>query len=122
MLCQIDAFLEGFHDIIPVDLVRIFSEQELELLISGLPDIDVDSWKNNTELHGYSSGDPVIQWFWRAVRSFDQTQKANLLMFITGTSKVPLEGFGHLQGVQGTQRFNIHKAYGTDRLPTAHTW
>ncbi|PWN49222.1 HECT-domain-containing protein [Violaceomyces palustris] len=118
---QIDAFLQGFNEIIPPSLIRIFSEQELELLISGLPDIDVDAWKNNTELHGYSSGDAVIQWWWRAVRSFDQTEKAKLLQFITGTSKVPLEGFGHLQGVQGTQRFNIHKAYGSDRLPAAHT-
>jgi E3 ubiquitin-protein ligase HUWE1 len=103
-------------------LIRIFSEQELELLISGLPDIDVNAWKNNTELHGYSASDAVIQWWWRAVRSFDQTEKAKLLQFITGTSKVPLEGFAHLQGVQGTQRFNIHKAYGADRLPAAHTW
>ncbi|SPO27765.1 related to ubiquitin-protein ligase 1 [Ustilago trichophora] len=118
---QIDAFLDGFNEIIPADLIRIFSEQELELLISGLPDIDVDAWKSNTELHGYSSGDAVIQWWWRAVRSFDQTEKAKLLQFITGTSKVPLEGFAHLQGVQGTQRFNIHKAYGADRLPAAHT-
>ncbi|EST09465.1 hypothetical protein PSEUBRA_000676 [Kalmanozyma brasiliensis GHG001] len=118
---QIEAFLGGFNEIIPSDLIRIFSEQELELLISGLPDIDVDAWKNNTELHGYSSGDAVIQWWWRAVRSFDQTEKAKLLQFITGTSKVPLEGFAHLQGVQGTQRFNIHKAYGADRLPAAHT-
>ncbi|PWN36578.1 HECT-domain-containing protein [Meira miltonrushii] len=118
---QIEAFLNGFHDVIPKDLVRIFSEQELELLISGLPDIDVVAWKNNTELHGYSTSDPVVQWFWRAVRSFDQTDKAKLLQFITGTSKVPLEGFAHLQGVQGTQRFNIHKAYGADRLPAAHT-
>ncbi|SAM83270.1 related to ubiquitin-protein ligase 1 [Ustilago bromivora] len=118
---QIDAFLDGFNEIIPADLIRIFSEQELELLISGLPDIDVDAWKNNTELHGYSPGDAVIQWWWRAVRSFDQTEKAKLLQFITGTSKVPLEGFAHLQGVQGTQRFNIHKAYGADRLPAAHT-
>lgn len=118
---QIDAFLDGFNEIIPADLIRIFSEQELELLISGLPDIDVDAWKNNTELHGYGSGDAVIQWWWRAVRSFDQTEKAKLLQFITGTSKVPLEGFAHLQGVQGTQRFNIHKAYGADRLPAAHT-
>ncbi|SJX63680.1 related to ubiquitin-protein ligase 1 [Sporisorium reilianum f. sp. reilianum] len=118
---QIDAFLGGFNEIIPSELIRIFSEQELELLISGLPDIDVDAWKNNTELHGYSSGDAVIQWWWRAVRSFDQTEKAKLLQFITGTSKVPLEGFAHLQGVQGTQRFNIHKAYGADRLPAAHT-
>jgi len=119
---QIDAFLEGFHDIISPSLIRIFSEQELELLISGLPDIDVDSWKGDTELHGYGAGDAVIQWFWRAVRSFDQTEKAKLLQFVTGTSKVPLEGFAHLQGMQGTQKFNIHKAYGNDRLPAAHTW
>ncbi|CEH14240.1 related to ubiquitin-protein ligase 1 [Ceraceosorus bombacis] len=118
---QIDAFLQGFNEIIPPELIRIFSEQELELLISGLPDIDVDAWKNNTDLHGYTNSDAVIQWWWRAVRSFDQTEKAKLLQFITGTSKVPLEGFAHLQGVQGTQKFNIHKAYGADRLPAAHT-
>ncbi|CCU99557.1 unnamed protein product [Malassezia sympodialis ATCC 42132] len=118
---QIDAFLEGFHEVIPRPLIQLFSEQELELLISGLPDIDVDEWKNNTELQGYSSGDPMIQWWWRAVRSFDQTQKAKLLQFITGTSKVPLEGFAHLQGVNGTQRFSIHRAFGEDRLPAAHT-
>lgn len=118
---QIDAFLEGFHEVIPRSLIQLFSEQELELLISGLPDIDVDEWKNNTELQGYSSGDPMIQWWWRAVRSFDQTQKAKLLQFITGTSKVPLEGFAHLQGVNGTQRFSIHRAFGEDRLPAAHT-
>jgi E3 ubiquitin-protein ligase HUWE1 len=35
----------GFHDIIPADLVSIFTEQELELLISGLPDIDIEDWK-----------------------------------------------------------------------------
>lgn len=118
---QIDAFLEGFHDIIPQPLIRIFSEKELELLISGLPDIDVDEWRNNTELHGYSQSDPVITWFWRAVRSFDQETRAKLLQFVTGTSKVPLEGFAHLQGVSGDQRMNIHKAPGEDRLPSAHT-
>jgi E3 ubiquitin-protein ligase HUWE1 len=35
----------GFHDIIPSELVSIFTEQELELLISGLPDIDIEDWK-----------------------------------------------------------------------------
>lgn len=37
---QIDAFLEGFHDLVPPELISIFNEHELELLISGLPDID----------------------------------------------------------------------------------
>lgn len=35
---QIDAFLEGFYEIIPRDLISIFTYKELELLISGMPD------------------------------------------------------------------------------------
>jgi len=46
---QIEQFLAGFHEIIPAHLISIFNEQELELLISGMPDIDIDDWKNNTE-------------------------------------------------------------------------
>ncbi|KAI8081696.1 uncharacterized protein BX664DRAFT_376387, partial [Halteromyces radiatus] len=119
---QINAFLQGFHDIIPASLIQIFNEQELELLISGLPDIDLDDWKNNTEYVTYHSTSPQIQWFWRAVRSFDQEERAKLLQFATGTSKVPLEGFAHLQGSGGVQKFQIHKDYGGDsRLPSAHT-
>ena len=37
--------------------------------------------------------------------------------------QVPLEGFSALQGISGSQKFQIHKAYGSpDHLPSAHTW
>jgi E3 ubiquitin-protein ligase HUWE1 len=119
---QLEHFLKGFHDIVPAELVSIFSEQELELLISGLPDINVDDWKNNTEYHNYTAASPQIQWFWRAVRSFDKEERAKLLQFVTGTSKVPLNGFRELEGMNGFSRFNIHRDYGSkDRLPSSHT-
>ncbi|KAI3653085.1 hypothetical protein MP228_002510 [Amoeboaphelidium protococcarum] len=120
---QIKSFLEGFQEIIPKELIAFFSEKELELLISGIPDIDIDDWKNNTEYRGgYTASSPQVQWFWRVVRSFDQEERAKLLQFATGTSKVPLEGFANLQGIGGKQKFQIHKDFGkTDRLPTAHT-
>ncbi|KAI4339633.1 hypothetical protein MLD38_024551 [Melastoma candidum] len=36
--------------------------------------------------------------------------------------EVPLEGFSALQGISGSQKFQIHKAYGSpDHLPSAHT-
>ena len=38
---QLSAFLEGFYNIIPRRLISIFNEQELELLVSGLPVIDI---------------------------------------------------------------------------------
>jgi E3 ubiquitin-protein ligase HUWE1 len=37
---QIDAFLEGFYELIPKELVSLFNFKELELLISGLPNFD----------------------------------------------------------------------------------
>jgi E3 ubiquitin-protein ligase HUWE1 len=120
---QVNAFIEGFNDIIPSELTQIFNEQELELLISGLPDIDIDEWKANTVYVGYTLSSPQIQWFWRAVRSFDQEERAKLLQFSTGTSKVPLEGFAELQGSNGVQKFQIHKEFSdVNRLPSAHTW
>jgi len=51
---QIDSFLEGFYEVIPKRLISIFDEQELELLISGLPNIDLDDLKANTEYHKYN--------------------------------------------------------------------
>ncbi|KAK8165547.1 hypothetical protein BKA80DRAFT_342647 [Phyllosticta citrichinensis] len=119
---QLREFLKGFHDIVPPELISIFNEQELELLISGLPEIDVDDWKNNTEYHNYTPASPQIQWFWRAVRSFDKEERAKLLQFVTGTSKVPLNGFKELEGMNGFSKFNIHRDFGSkDRLPSSHT-
>ena len=64
-----------------------------------------------------------VQWFWRALRSFDQKDRAQFLQFVTGTSKVPLQGFAFLEGMNGYQKFQIHRDdRSTDRLPVAHTW
>ncbi|CAM6105472.1 unnamed protein product [Calypogeia fissa] len=119
---QITSFLDGFNELISRELISIFNDKELELLISGLPEIDVEDLKANTEYTGYTAASSVVQWFWEVVRSFNKEDMARLLQFITGTSKVPLEGFRALQGISGPQRFQIHKAYGApERLPSAHT-
>lgn len=119
---QINSFLEGFNELVPRDLISIFNDKELELLISGLPEIDLDDLKANTEYTGYTAASSVINWFWEVVKSFNKEDMARFLQFVTGTSKVPLEGFKALQGISGPQRFQIHKAYGApERLPSAHT-
>ena len=118
---QLDSFLGGFHDIIPAELISIFNEQELELLISGLPEIDVDDWKANTEYHNYNPASQQVVWFWRIVKAMTNEERAKLLQFITGTSKVPLNGFKELEGVSGLTKSNIHKDPSTNRLPTSHT-
>lgn len=119
---QIEAFKEGFYELIPHGDCKIFNELELELLMSGLPDIDIADLKANVEYTGYTASSPQVNWFWRCVGKMDQEDLARLVMFVTGTSKVPLEGFSMLQGMNGVQKFQIHRVSGnTLRLPSAHT-
>jgi hypothetical protein len=120
---QVNSFMKGFHELIPADLIgSLFDDKELELLISGLPAINLSDLKANTEYVNYSQSSPQIQWFWNLLEEeFTQEQLAWLLQFVTGSTQVPLEGFKALVGMRGPQRFSIHKAYGSHRLPTAHT-
>jgi E3 ubiquitin-protein ligase NEDD4 len=38
---QFEAFLEGLLDLIPAELINVFDERELELLIGGMSEIDM---------------------------------------------------------------------------------
>jgi len=118
---QIDAFLRGFHDLIPADLIAPFTESELELLISGTPEIDVDDLRRHTEYHHYMPSSPQIIWFWRFVGTLSRDEKAKLLQFVTGTGKVPLGGFASLPGMGGVRLFTISRCENPHSLPTAHT-
>jgi hypothetical protein len=119
---QIKSFLEGFHELVPKAMIGIFDSKELELLISGLPEIDIEDLKGNTEYHNYTKDSSVIIWLWEVLNEFSYEERAEFLQFVTGSSKVPLEGFKALPGMNGVQKFQIHKSFtGPDRLPTAHT-
>ncbi|KAL2836159.1 hypothetical protein BJY01DRAFT_60554 [Aspergillus pseudoustus] len=118
---QFNAFMSGFNELIPADLVNVFDERELELLIGGIADIDVDDWKKHTDYRGYQEQDEVIQNFWKIVRTWDAEQKSRLLQFTTGTSRIPVNGFKDLQGSDGPRRFTIEKSGDPIALPKSHT-
>ncbi|XP_065444338.1 E3 ubiquitin-protein ligase HACE1 isoform X7 [Chrysemys picta bellii] len=120
---QINAFLQGFHMFIPPSLIQLFDEYELELLLSGMPEIDVSDWIKNTEYtSGYEREDPVIQWFWDVVEELTQEERVLLLQFVTGSSRVPHGGFAHIMGGSGLQNFTIAAVpYTRNLLPTSST-
>ncbi|XP_036275329.1 E3 ubiquitin-protein ligase NEDD4-like isoform X4 [Pipistrellus kuhlii] len=119
---QMNAFLEGFTELLPIDLIKIFDENELELLMCGLGDVDVNDWRQHTIYkNGYCPNHPVIQWFWKAVLLMDAEKRIRLLQFVTGTSRVPMNGFAELYGSNGPQLFTIEQWGSPDKLPRAHT-
>ena len=118
---QFKAFISGFTELIPQDLINVFDERELELLIGGMSEIDVDDWKRFTDYRGFTEQDDVVQWFWQCVRSWPPERKSRLLQFATGTSRIPVNGFKDLQGSDGPRRFTIEKSGEVTQLPKSHT-
>ncbi|XP_057383317.1 E3 ubiquitin-protein ligase NEDD4-like isoform X6 [Balaenoptera acutorostrata] len=119
---QMNAFLEGFTELLPIDLIKIFDENELELLMCGLGDVDVNDWRQHSIYkNGYCPNHPVIQWFWKAVLLMDAEKRIRLLQFVTGTSRVPMNGFAELYGSNGPQLFTIEQWGSPEKLPRAHT-
>ncbi|XP_017058973.1 E3 ubiquitin-protein ligase Nedd-4 isoform X13 [Drosophila ficusphila] len=119
---QMSSFLDGFGSIIPLNIIKIFDEHELELLMCGIQNIDVKDWRENTLYKGdYHMNHIIIQWFWRAVLSFSNEMRSRLLQFVTGTSRVPMNGFKELYGSNGPQMFTIEKWGSPNNFPRAHT-
>uniref|UniRef100_A0A7N5KLS4 E3 ubiquitin-protein ligase NEDD4 n=1 Tax=Ailuropoda melanoleuca TaxID=9646 RepID=A0A7N5KLS4_AILME len=119
---QMAAFKEGFFELIPQDLIKIFDENELELLMCGLGDVDVNDWREHTKYkNGYSVNHQVIQWFWKAVLMMDSEKRIRLLQFVTGTSRLPMNGFAELYGSNGPQSFTVEQWGTPEKLPRAHT-
>lgn len=51
---QVDAFLQGFHDLVPLNLIKIFDYRELELLVSGLPIVDIQDLREHVIYKSYN--------------------------------------------------------------------
>ena len=119
---QMDALRTGISDVFDLDLLTAFDSNQLEYLISGLGEIDVDDWEANTEYGApYSATHQNIIWFWEIVREYSDEERARVLSFATGTSRVPLGGFAHLIGSNGPRKFNIKSLDGVDKLALSHS-
>lgn len=131
----------------PQHLLKPFDERELELIIGklcelrspntaftrllyvlfsgGISKIDIADWKDNTRLKHCNAQTSVVQWFWGIVEDYSEEMRARLLQFVTGSSRVPLQGFKALQGstgAAGPRLFTLHLIEApTENLPKAHT-
>jgi len=125
---QVTELLLGFYDVIPEPLLTVFDYQEIELIMCGLPTIDILDWKHHTQytgtFHSTKSKSNACKMFWDIVENdFDQEMKARLLQFVTGTSGVPSRGFSVLQGSDGNIKlFTLNGvAMRAGVYPRAHT-
>jgi hypothetical protein len=109
-LVGVNEIIRGINTIFNVDLLKIFTSDQLGLLINGTPFIDVDDWRLNTQYKNYNDYDNVIINFWDIISNLSQEDLSNFLLFCTGSSRVPIGGFKSLESNRGQiSKFEIVK-------------
>ncbi|KAJ8126488.1 hypothetical protein O1611_g7150 [Lasiodiplodia mahajangana] len=121
---QTKAFLRGLGTIINPSWLSMFNQSELQRLIGGdSSEIDVEDLRRNTSYSGlYAIGDdgqehPTICFFWDVMRTLKDSERRDVLKYVTSTPRAPLLGFSQLK-----PQFSIRDG-GTDeeRLPSTST-
>ncbi|KAK2599683.1 hypothetical protein N8I77_011416 [Diaporthe amygdali] len=118
------AFLTGLGAIIEPAWLSMFNQSELQRLVGGdSTEIDVEDLRRNTVYSGlYQIGDdgeehPVIKMFWEVLHGLKDSERRDVLKYVTSTPRAPLLGFGQLRPA-----FSIRDGgQDTTRLPSAST-
>jgi hypothetical protein len=117
---QVQAFCDGFYAMVPQNEISFFTPSELDLLICGLPEIDVQDFMDNCDFSPpYHPKHPVIELFFHVIKEWDTAHLARLLIFLTGSSQVPFGGFRVLR--ETDEGISIACGGHPGRLPEAHT-
>lgn len=62
---QTKTFLEGFNEVVPLEWLKYFDERELELMLCGMQEIDIEDWQRNTIYRHYNRNSKQVVWFWQ---------------------------------------------------------
>ena len=109
-LIGVNEIIKGINSLFNVEYLKIFTSDQLGLLINGTPFIDIDDWRLNTQYKDYNDYDNVIINFWDIIYSLSQEDLSNFLLFCTGSSRVPIGGFKSLESNRGQiSKFEIVK-------------
>ena len=80
---------EGISAVVQIDLLNLFSWRQVETLVCGTVDVDVDILKENTDYDGCGLSDQHIQYFWEVLREFSQIERSLFLKFVWGRKRLP---------------------------------
>ena len=108
---QVEAIKLGINQVVPLDVINLFTWQQVELLVSGSPKFDIELWKLRTDSSGLSP--KTLSLFWKVIESLTPKEQAGFVRFAWGRSRLP-------PASEFTTRMRLTSA-GAATLPIAHT-
>jgi hypothetical protein len=87
----LNYFAEGMSSVMPVELLALFTGEQLRDIVCGNPDIDVELLRRVVEYEGYNENDPVISHLWDVLREMTTSERKLFLQFVWARNRLPLK-------------------------------
>lgn len=108
--------LEGFHEHISTTHLQHFRPEEIQLLISGRPSVDVAEIRKDVILAGLAEDSSQVLWLWEVLEEeFDQEMLSRFVNFFSGCPCLPYDG------LSPPLTLTVNKEANDSALPRAHT-
>jgi hypothetical protein len=103
------VFKDGLAAVVPVELFPIFTSQELEQLVSGNSQVDVELIRRCTEYEDILPTSETVKFFWEVLTEMSNEEKTEFLRFVSARSRLPTSAQElsinfKLQGAQGAAK------------------
>lgn len=95
---QFDAFKRGFYTVCGGSGFSLFRSEEIELLVRGSDEpLDVAALRavatyDNWGTKNPDGTEPIIDWFWKSLSWASPNDQRKLLLFVTGSDRLPATG------------------------------
>ncbi len=95
---QFEPFKRGFYTVCGGNALSLFSPEEIELLVRGSDEpLDIASLKLAATYDGWPERRPgeteaAVRWFWQVFEEASPSDQRKLLIFITGSDRIPATG------------------------------
>jgi E3 ubiquitin-protein ligase HERC2 len=117
---QVAAVREGMAKVVPVPLLSLFVGAELEMMVCGNPEINVDVLKTIATYKGISPSSQLVQWFWTTLENFTVNERSLFLRFVWGRTRLP-RTVSDFKGRDFVVQVMEKHGFPDDYLPEAYT-
>lgn len=86
---QLQALQDGLASVLPMEVASLFTPQELEVLICGRRQVDVQLLKQCTDYDEVDENTPHVQYFWEVLSEMTNEERTSFLRFVWARSRMP---------------------------------
>ncbi|KAJ3332601.1 putative E3 ubiquitin-protein ligase [Blyttiomyces sp. JEL0837] len=72
---QFEAFREGFYHVCGGNALSLFRPEEMEMMVRGGTELDIQSLESVTEYEGFRPDEPSVRFFWEIFNGFSSDMK-----------------------------------------------